>query len=568
MDLGTHAHGHGIQFVQKKVPIRRPRKALQCQYSRARRGRKTSDNEHNSPPSGESLKESHMPNRLGLGNNGFASQRGKWDLMSTYDNNPGSDGRMFASGMLDNKGTQWPQPQPRNSLIQNGDDHSPAMYPTSNGSETHPSPLAQYNLLPSRNSNGFSDYLNPQIQLIDGPQVPFNGRTVEGNVDRLTHDGFPNGYPTPIDAGFMSDADAHQLFAFGTYDLTLVQAVSVLVYWKHPNDRTTYQKMGMAVRLVHELRLTSTANPARSLKNGVTDEDDRRKADIERTVFSHDVVISHSLQLPIAQPSLAPTADQVHDWAESHRHLNLPSDYFAAFNAGLWEAHSSFRAYPRFLIEGALVRYTPQGYTILTSRLEQHMNRFRNHPMLTQEPFVTLCKLMGDSAILKMRTLGWLQNLSPGTSSTTIIKLCEDFVVVIKRMEDLVLCSDMIVRQVAARKNFTPDELRHCSRIMIQIANAVGDFANRRGAELHMPTLEQFYRHLVQSINRQLDGNEMTPATPLQNFGHNQWPGLSTELASAPAAPVALGGQNESGQEWPWTNVFKMVPSWDATVLQ
>ncbi|BEI88368.1 uncharacterized protein CcaverHIS019_0110860 [Cutaneotrichosporon cavernicola] len=539
MDPGTYGHGHGIQFVQKKAPIRRPRKActicrglktrclpdgddkdpqsccsrcarlsLQCEYSRARRGRKTSDNEHNSPPSGESLKESHMPNRLGPGNNGFASQRGKWDLMSAYDNNPSSDGRMFSSAMLDNKNPQWPQPQPRNSLIQNADDHSPVMYPTSNGSETHPSPLAPYNLLPGRNPTGFTDYLNPQIHLIDGPQVPFSGRTVEENADRLTPEGFPNRYATPIDAGFISDADARQLFAF-------------------------------------------TANPARSLKNGVTDEDDRRKADIERTVFwcfTHDIVISHALQLPISQPSLAPTADQVYEWAESNRHLNLPSDYFAAFNAGLWEAHSSFRAYPRFLIEGAPVRYTPQGYAILTSRLEQHMNRFHNHPMLTQEPFVTLCKLMGDSAILKIRTLGWLQNLSPGTNSTTIIKLCEDF--------------------VDASKNFTPDELRHCSRIMIQIANAIGDFANRRGAELHMPTLEQFYRHLVQSINRQLDGNEMTPATSLQNFGHNQWSGLSAELASAPAAPVVLGDQNASVQEWPWTNVFKMVPSWDTTVLQ
>jgi hypothetical protein len=72
--------------------------------------------------------------------------------------------------------------------------------------------------------------------------------------------------------------------ASGHYDLTLIQAILVLVYWKHPNDRTTYQKMGMAVRLVHELRLQRLTDPARTLKVSMTEEEERGRVDIERTV--------------------------------------------------------------------------------------------------------------------------------------------------------------------------------------------------------------------------------------------------------------------------------------------
>lgn len=68
------------------------------------------------------------------------------------------------------------------------------------------------------------------------------------------------------------------------YDLTLIQAILVLVYWKHPNDRTTYQKMGMAVRLVHELRMQRPSETTRTLKSPMTEDEERRKVDIERTV--------------------------------------------------------------------------------------------------------------------------------------------------------------------------------------------------------------------------------------------------------------------------------------------
>ncbi|GMK57584.1 hypothetical protein CspeluHIS016_0404180 [Cutaneotrichosporon spelunceum] len=670
MDPRSHGvHGNNVQFPQKKVPIRRPRKActicrglktrclpdgdnkdpqaccsrcarlgLACEYSRARRGKKTSDNEHSPPPpSGVSLKESHMQNSLGIN---FTSPRSKWDLVSTYDNQ-GSDGRLFASGMLDEKGPVWSTHQPGNGLVPNGDDHSPVLYPASNGSESHSSPLAHYNLA-GRTAAGFAEYINPQLQMVDGPQDPFTGQHVEENADGLTPDGFPNGFVTPIEAGFISNTDAVQLVALfmsriapssslfdpyyhtfervrqspvlltailsasalffqpdmavqlrkladsyisrkmssGHYDVTLIQAIAVLICWKHPNDRTTYQKMGMAVRLVHELRLPRASKPSCSLRNRPTEEEDRRKADIERTAFwcsAHDRVISHALQLPTAQPSSAPTAEQVYEWAESHRYLNLPSDDFAAFNAGLWEAHSTFPAHPRLLVEGMTVKYTPEGYAILANRLEQHATRFQNHPMTSQEPFSGLCKLMGDSAVLKMRTLGWMQNLRSGTTSSAVLQLCEEFVGAIKGVDDIFLCSDMVVRQVSApgillalaRKKFTRDELRRCSSISNQIADIAAELGTHVGAQLNMPHIEDFYRRLVRGFNRFVDGIEVSPAMPLQNFAHNQWQGLSAEFTSAPTAPVPLGSHNGAPPEWAWTNVINnMNPLWATNGLQ
>lgn len=72
----------------------------------------------------------------------------------------------------------------------------------------------------------------------------------------------------------------------GDYDLTLIQAILVLVHWKHPDDRTAYQKMGMAVRLIHELRLHLPTDPTRPQRVPATEEDERKRAEVERTVHS------------------------------------------------------------------------------------------------------------------------------------------------------------------------------------------------------------------------------------------------------------------------------------------
>lgn len=104
------------------------------------------------------------------------------------------------------------------------------------------------------------------------------------------------------------------------------------------------------------------------------------------------------------------------------------------------------------LMEGTPLKYTVAGYTVLSRRLDEHLARFQNHPMLQQEPYAGLCQLMGKSAVLKVRTIGWLQNLSASTTASTIVGLCEDFLEVVKRLAatgDILFCSDMTISVIS-----------------------------------------------------------------------------------------------------------------------
>lgn len=70
----------------------------------------------------------------------------------------------------------------------------------------------------------------------------------------------------------------------GLHDLQLVQAILVLVYWKRtPDDRTAYVRIGLACRLLCELRI---AFPTPHLMNPMSDEEERRQVDSERTMYS------------------------------------------------------------------------------------------------------------------------------------------------------------------------------------------------------------------------------------------------------------------------------------------
>lgn len=71
----------------------------------------------------------------------------------------------------------------------------------------------------------------------------------------------------------------------GRVDLQLVQAICVVVYWKHPRDKTFYQKLGIASRLICELRYSWPSDLTRR-SPASSEEEERRQVDIERTVHS------------------------------------------------------------------------------------------------------------------------------------------------------------------------------------------------------------------------------------------------------------------------------------------
>jgi hypothetical protein len=62
-------------------------------------------------------------------------------------------------------------------------------------------------------------------------------------------------------------------------DMSLVQALLVLVLWKRPADRTAYYKMGLVSRLLAQLRVTWDTDRTFS-----SIEEERAHVDVERTM--------------------------------------------------------------------------------------------------------------------------------------------------------------------------------------------------------------------------------------------------------------------------------------------
>lgn len=136
--------------------------------------------------------------------------------------------------------------------------------------------------------------------------------------------------PNVADALFeMASTMANRALQAGTVDLALVQALLVLVYWKKPKDPTAYHKLGLATRLMCQLRVEWDVNPDPS----VPIEQERAKVDAERTsynAFSMDSSYAMMLRLPVMPWSL-PKSEDLMCWATAHRHLNVPGDYFKVF---------------------------------------------------------------------------------------------------------------------------------------------------------------------------------------------------------------------------------------------
>lgn len=136
--------------------------------------------------------------------------------------------------------------------------------------------------------------------------------------------------PNVADALYeMSTTMINRALQAGSIDIRLVQALLVLVYWKKPKDPTAYQKLGLATRLMCQLRVEWDLNPDPT----VSHEQERAKVDAERTAynaFSMDSSYAMMMRLPVMPWSLPKSADLMR-WATAHRHLNVPGDYFMVF---------------------------------------------------------------------------------------------------------------------------------------------------------------------------------------------------------------------------------------------
>lgn len=73
-----------------------------------------------------------------------------------------------------------------------------------------------------------------------------------------------------------------RMLRLGAATIPLIQAVLALVYWKKPKDRTAFVKLGTAVRLIQQMRITWPTEP----QAYASEEDERAAVDVERTIYS------------------------------------------------------------------------------------------------------------------------------------------------------------------------------------------------------------------------------------------------------------------------------------------
>jgi hypothetical protein len=111
----------------------------------------------------------------------------------------------------------------------------------------------------------------------------------------------------------------------GVCELGLVQALMIMVYWKAPDDRSAWIKIGLAIRLAYQLRLHLAYTPHRPLP--ADDFQARRVLDGERVWFClvcFDRMYSNLFGLPVAI-RLQELGDCL-TGAREHLHLDISVD--------------------------------------------------------------------------------------------------------------------------------------------------------------------------------------------------------------------------------------------------
>ncbi|TXT07085.1 uncharacterized protein COLE_06416 [Cutaneotrichosporon oleaginosum] len=122
--------------------------------------------------------------------------------------------------------------------------------------------------------------------------------------------------------------------------IPLVQALMVLVYWKSIADRSAYHKIGLAIRLLAQLRISWDTD-----REFTSIEAERAQVDAERTMSMMPATeFSYSILLRLPSHSISvPGHSEMMRWAQRHAHLGVPGDMFKAFLAELWSFHFSER---------------------------------------------------------------------------------------------------------------------------------------------------------------------------------------------------------------------------------
>jgi hypothetical protein len=86
----------------------------------------------------------------------------------------------------------------------------------------------------------------------------------------------------------------NRLLSDGRVSLQLVQALLVLIYWKPLGDKTAWIRLGLAIRIAHQLRFNEPRDP---IALGVSTDAWLRRLDEERTYNSKLIASPDSVSL-------------------------------------------------------------------------------------------------------------------------------------------------------------------------------------------------------------------------------------------------------------------------------
>ncbi|KAL1408260.1 hypothetical protein Q8F55_005066 [Vanrija albida] len=348
----------------------------------------------------------------------------------------------------------------------------------------------------------------------------------------------------------------------GDVDVPLIQALLVLVSWKAPSDRTSYIKLGLAVRLMYQLRLEF---PTEVVPLPSADDESRRLVDAERTVcilIGLDLSYSLMFQLPAAcHPSMMPTEAQLERWAECHKHHKVAGDAFKPFLSSLWEFHEDTAVFPRTNLD---VKHAPWAWEARERKLYEHLDKMRSNPEV-QGVLRISGEILGRVQIIKVGAIGLLQYQQARGRAAHLLSLAEDVSVFIKQLfetGDIIFWSDLWSYALllpglllhCARHHFGPDEVARAKvfcnemwRVFDQVPREFGDHPLRY--------IERTYRRLYGAFDRLQKGGEepQSEEAAIQSILQGQWPAMG---------PV-IGGETQDGQPAEWNWLWSSVPlSW------
>jgi hypothetical protein len=109
----------------------------------------------------------------------------------------------------------------------------------------------------------------------------------------------------------------------GLCSVTIIQALLILVYWKQPNDKSAWMKLGLAVRMGYQLGWHNgwhTPDPTDPVPY-------RERLDAQRTWFlivTFDKTYAGVFNLPAT--IRAHEFGDVETWVHGHDHLNISND--------------------------------------------------------------------------------------------------------------------------------------------------------------------------------------------------------------------------------------------------